>query len=430
MMRVAIVGLGYVGLTLAVALAKKGVTVLGYDREATIVDSLARGRSHVYEPGVDEALRELSGKRLFVSGTLAGPADAVIICVSTPVDAATHEPALENLQAAARAVADAYAPDTLVVVRSTVPIGATRRLVLPELERCWPRPRLAFAPERTIQGQALRELGELPQVVGGLDDESRDAAAALFARLTPRVVPVSSLEAAETVKLVNNCHTDLIYGYGNEVALLAERLGLDPLEVIRAANLDYPRPDLSKPGYVGGGCLSKDPYILLASARAAGYEPWLVSRARGLNEALPAHVARRFLSTLSEIRGGLDGARVLLLGFAYKGWPPTDDRRGAPVLPMLDVFRETPVELAGHDFLVDAATIRRLGVEPCQVQDGFAGRDGVLVITDHPEYASLDIAKLADLLRRPALIVDSWRIFDEAAVGSVSGVRYAGIGYR
>ena len=429
-MRVAVVGLGYVGLTLAVALAKNGVTVLGYDREAAIVDSLARGRSHVYEPGVDEALRELVGERLLVSSTLAGPAAAVVICVSTPVDPATHEPALENLQAAAHAVADVYAPDTLVVVRSTVPIGATRRLVLPALRRRWPHPRLAFAPERTIQGQALRELGELPQVVGGLDDESRDAAAALFARLTKRVVPVSSLEAAETVKLVNNCHTDLIYGYGNEVALLAERLGLDPLEVIRAANLDYPRPDLSKPGYVGGGCLSKDPYILLASARAAGYEPWLVPHARGLNEAVPAHVARRFLSTLSDLRGGLDGARVLLLGFAYKGWPPTDDMRGAPVLPMLDVFRETPVELAGHDFLVDAATIRRLGVEPCHVADGFAGRDGVLVITDHPEYASLDIAKLADSLRRPALIVDSWRIFDEAAVGRVTGVRYAGIGYR
>ena len=429
-MRVAVVGLGYVGLTLAVALAKQGVRVLGYDREAAVVDSLARGRSHVYEPGVDEALGELVGERLHVASTLAGPADAVVICVSTPVDADTHEPALGNLQAAARAVADAFAPETLVVVRSTVPIGATRRLVLPELRRRWPNPRLAFAPERTIQGQALRELGELPQVVGGLDDESGAAAAALFGRLTSRVVTVSSLEAAETVKLVNNCHTDLIYGYGNEVALLAERLGLDPLEVIRAANLDYPRPDLSKPGYVGGGCLSKDPYILLASARAAGYDPWLVSRARGLNEAVPAHVARRFLSTLRELRGGLDGARVLLLAFAYKGWPPTDDMRGAPVLPMLDVFREASVELAGHDFLVDAATIHRLGVEPCQVDDGFAGRDGVLVITDHPEYARLDISKLADSLRRPALIFDSWRIFDEAAVASVSGVHYAGIGYR
>src|SRR5205814_3816396 len=113
--------------------------------------------------------------------------------------------------------------------------------------------------------------------------------AALFARVTPHVVRVSSLEAAELVKLVNNCHTDLIYSFGNEVALLAERAGLDPLEVIRAANVDYPRPDLSRPGYVGGGCLSKDPYLLLDSAR--GRQPFLVGRARQLNEYLPVHVA-------------------------------------------------------------------------------------------------------------------------------------------
>ena len=146
-----------------------------------------------------------------------------------------------------------------------------------------------MAPERTIQGQALRELVELPQVVGGLDAASTDTVAGVFAELARRVVPVSSLEAAEMVKLANNCHTDLIYAFGNEIALIAERHGLDPLEVIRAANLDYPRPDLAKPGYVGGGCLSKDPYIMISSA--GDREPFLVGRARELNEFLPGHVA-------------------------------------------------------------------------------------------------------------------------------------------
>src|SRR5205814_6540904 len=153
----------------------------------------------------------------------------------------------------------------------------------------------------------------------------------LFRRLAPRLVPVSSLEAAEMVKLINNCHTDLIYSYGNEVALMAERFGLDPLEVIRAANVEYPRPDLAKPGFVGGGCLSKDPYILVDSARAAGYEPRLVGQARALNEHLPVHVARRFVELLRERRGAVTGARALVLGFAYQGWPPTDDMPGTPV---------------------------------------------------------------------------------------------------
>ena len=429
MTRVGVVGLGYVGLTLAVTLAKKGFTVFGADRVPRVVEALAAGRPHLFEPGVEEAWRAFLGERLHVATALPrAPLDAIVLCVSTPVESATHAPDLEGLRAAARAVAAGCAPDTLVIVRSTVPVGASRGVVLPELLARWGRARLAFCPERTIQGQALRELEQLPQVVGGLDDASAEAAAALFARVTPRVVRVSSLEAAELVKLVNNCHTDLIYSFGNEVALLAERAGLDPLEVIRAANVDYPRPDLSRPGYVGGGCLSKDPYILLASGKALGHEPWLVGRARALNEYLPGHAARHFLALLGQARGGLDGARVALLGFAYKGWPPTDDMRGAPVLAMLEVFREARLTLVGHDFLVAPQIIRDLGVEPRPLEHVFDGADGVLVVTDHPEYAKLDLGAALAQLRRPALVYDSWRILDEAAVRA-AGIRYAAIGY-
>ncbi|MBI4591549.1 MAG: nucleotide sugar dehydrogenase [Candidatus Rokubacteria bacterium] len=427
---VAVVGLGYVGLTLAVTLARKGFTVFGSDRDPRVVATLAAGRPHLFEPGVEDGLREFLGERLRVAATLPRePVDAVVLCVSTPISPESRQPELENLREAARAVGEACPPGTLVVVRSTVPVGASRRVVLPELVARWGRARLAFAPERTIQGQALRELEELPQVIGGLDTESRDAAAALFRRVTPRIVPVSSLEAAELVKLINNCHTDLIYSFGNEVALLAERLGLDPLELIRAANVDYPRPDLSKPGFVGGGCLSKDPYILLNSSTSTGNRPWLVGQARGLNEYLPIHVARRFLEMLRDTRGTLEGGQVLLLGFAYKGWPPTDDMRGAPVLQMLDLFRGEPLTLLGHDYLVSPEVLRGLGVRPTTPEEGFAGSDGVLVITDHPEYAKLDLPRLLASLRRPALLYDCWRILDEPVVRAAGQVRYAGIGY-
>jgi UDP-N-acetyl-D-mannosaminuronic acid dehydrogenase len=428
--RVLVVGLGYVGLTLAVALARKGVTVFGCDKNPATVAALGEGRPHIFEPGVEEGLRAFLGSAIRIADRPPGePVDGAIICVSTPMDPATRAPDLENLRAAAQAVAATCAPATLVVVRSTVPVGASRRVVLPELLARWGRARLAFCPERTIQGQALRELGELPQVVGGLDVESRDAAAALFARLTPRIVPVSSLEVAETVKLINNAHTDLIYSFGNEVALVAERLGLDPLELIRAANVDYPRPDLSTPGFVGGGCLSKDPYILLSSSTAAGYQPWLVGHARGLNEYLPLHVARRFVALIREARGTVAGSRALLLGFAYKGWPPTDDMRGAPVLPMLDVFRAEGLALRGHDFLVARDVLARLGVTPCSLEEGFAGADAVLVVTNHPEYAKQELPKLLASLRRPAVLYDCWRILDADAVREAGRIRYASIGY-
>src|SRR5450759_2270686 len=263
---IGIVGMGYVGLTLTAALAKAGHTVYGVDVQQSVIDSLSQGRPHIYEPGLEEVFQELIGKRIFIGSQLPRDGlDAVLISVSTPVDETTLEPNLANLAAAARNIARRCNPETLVVVRSTVPIGTTRSIVLPALLEEWPSARLAMAPERTIQGQALRELVELPQVVGGLDEESLNACVEVFSELAHEVVPVSSLEAAEMVKLANNCHTDLIYAYGNELALIAEGHGLDPLEVIRATNLHYPRPDLAKPGYVGGGCLSKDPYIMINS---------------------------------------------------------------------------------------------------------------------------------------------------------------------
>ncbi|MFI5324622.1 MAG: nucleotide sugar dehydrogenase [Candidatus Rokuibacteriota bacterium] len=427
---VGVVGMGYVGLTMAVALARKGFTVHGVDASPAVLAALSEGRAHLFEPGVEEGLAAFRGERLHVGRELPpGGVDAVMICVSTPTNPATHAPELENLRAAARHVAERCTPDTLVIVRSTVPVGASRKVVLPELTGRWGASvRLAFAPERTIQGQALRELEELPQVVGGVDAASCDAAAALFSRVTRRIVPVGSLEAAELVKLVNNCHTDLIYSYGNEVALMAEQWRLDPLEIIRAANLDYPRPDVAKPGYVGGGCLSKDPYILMSAARAAGYTPWLVGQARALNEHLPLRVAERMVALIRETRGSAEGARLAVLGWAYKGWPPTDDMRGAPIHVMLPIFRAAGFDLRGHDYLVAPDVIRGLGATPVSAEAAWDEADAVLVITNHPEYAKLDLPARLAVMHRPAVLFDSWRILDEDAARR-AGVRYASIGY-
>ena len=401
----------------------------GAEQSPTVRATLATGRPHLFEPGLDDGLTRWLGTRIHVAEALPDEGvDAAIICVSTPVDPASGQPQLENLRAAARQVAAGARPDTLVVVRSTVPVGASRAIVLPELAARQPAPRLAMAPERTIQGQALRELEELPQVVGGLDAASGEAAAALFGRLARRVVRVSSLEAAELVKLVNNCHTDLIYGYGNEVALLAERWGLDPLEVIQAANLDYPRPDLSRPGFVGGGCLSKDPYILISSSAATGHEPALIGAARRLNEAMPVRVAERLIALIRRARGSTEGARLAVLGWAYKGWPPTDDMRGAPVTPMLPLFRSAGLELRGHDYLVQPEVLAGLGATPLSVEAALAGADAVLITMNHPEYAKLDLAALLPTLRRPAVLYDAWRILDEETVRQ-AGVAYAALGY-
>lgn len=424
MRRIGIMGMGYVGLTLAAALARKGYEVHGVDTQSAVLDSLSRGRPHIFEPGVEEVFGEWVGKRIFLWPELPEDVDAAIICVSTPVDESGREPYLGNLAAAAEHIAKRCSPRTLVVVRSTVPVGATRSVVLPRLVDAWGSARLVMAPERTIQGQALRELVELPQVVGGLDEESLRLGLELFGGLAAQLVPVSTLETAELVKLTNNCHTDVIYSFGNEVARMTERLGLDPLEVIRATNLDYPRPNIAKPGYVGGGCLSKDPYILLSSAERTGYVPPLVQAARKVNEDTPVHVAGRVV----DLMGAARERTLLVLGWAYKGWPPTDDMRGTPIASMMPVFTEAGVRVLGHDPLVSAEVIRRYGGEPVDLAAGFAAADAVLVITDHPEYRQLDVDALLPG-SGVRLVYDSWRVLDAARV-TRHGVRYAGLGYE
>ncbi|GGK78145.1 nucleotide sugar dehydrogenase [Mangrovihabitans endophyticus] len=426
---IGVVGLGYVGLTLTAALADKGFVVHGADVQRSVLDTLSRGRSHIFEPGVEEIFAARVGTGIHVADEL--PRDTVevaVICVSTPVDEATHRPNLANLAAAARAVTATCRPGTLVVVRSTVPVGTSRRVVLPELRAAWGDDvRLVMAPERTIQGQALRELVELPQVVGGLDEASRRAGAEFFAGLAQTVVEVADLETAELVKLSNNCHTDLIYSFGNEIAMIAEQHGLDPLEVIRAANVGYPRPDLSKPGYVGGGCLSKDPYIMLDSS--GEYRPYLVGRARELNEFLPAHVAETVVRLMREARGEIRGARLAVLGWAYKGWPPTDDMRGTPIATMMPIFSAAGITVTGHDPMVSGDVVRQYGGEPVSLDKAFTDSDAVLVINDHPDYRAIQIAEMLPAGEpRPVLIYDSWRVLDEAAV-THAGVRYAALGY-
>ncbi|MGW6294703.1 nucleotide sugar dehydrogenase [Streptomyces sp. NPDC055058] len=423
--RIGVIGMGYVGLTLTAALARKGFQVHGVDVQPAVLESLGRGRPHVYEPGVDETFAEHIGSRILIGSELhAEPVDAAILCVSTPVDEETHEPYLKNLAAAAEHVAERCTPETLVVVRSTVPVGTTREVVLPRLLDAWGRARLVMAPERTIQGRALTELTGLPQVVGGLDEDSLKRGRDLFGGLAEQVLPVSSLEAAELVKLTNNCHTDVIYAFGNELAMLSERFGLDPLEVIRATNLDYPRPDIARPGYVGGGCLSKDPYIMAFAGERAGYRPGLIGAARKLNEDLPVHVAARVADALRET----GGTTLYVLGWAYKGWPPTDDMRGTPIAAMMPVFDAAGLRVLGHDPLVGAEVIRAHGGEPVDdVLAGFREADAVLVVTDHPDYRALDMTRALDG-SRTRLVFDSWRILDRAGI-TARGVRYEGLGY-
>ncbi|MCY0944129.1 nucleotide sugar dehydrogenase [Streptomyces antarcticus] len=410
---VCVVGMGYVGVTLTAALLSTGKRVLGYEANPAVASELSQGRLVLAEPGVEDLIRDRAA-----DGTLHVTADirghrlppVVIVCVGTPIKDGSTTPNLGHLTAATESIAAGIDENTLVIVRSTVPVGTSRNLVLPALRARVAEPLLAFAPERTIQGQALAELLSLPQIVGAVNESAAKLAADLFATVTDQVVPVSSLEAAELVKLVCNCHTDLIYGFGNEVALIAEKLGVDAMEVIGAANRDYPRPDIHKPGFVGGSCLTKDPYLLRHSLAGHGHVPELIGAARTLNESMPRRVGERVLAALWEAGCDPATATVLLTGFAYKGRPETDDLRGAPYEPLLELLRGRVGEIVGHDFAVPDERIAALGVRPVTIEEGFTGSHAVLILNDHLGYRDLDADDLIPRMAQPALVYDTWRV--------------------
>lgn len=288
---VCIVGLGYVGLTLAVSLAETGIRVVGVERNPTVVDDLRAGRTHIHEVG----LQPLLG-RVVANGALRVETDMVaadactvfIISVGTPIDD-TGRINLAALTEAATAVGHVMPPDSLVILRSTVKVGVTAGLVNDILTASGKPFDLSFCPERTLEGQALEELRRLPQILSGLTASAVARSTALFAKLTPAIVHVSTVEVAEAIKLIDNTSRDISFAVANEVARFCDLVGIDAIEVIRRGAQGYPRTSLPLPGPVGGPCLSKDPLIYAQSFEATGMIPKLAAIARDVNRQIPLH---------------------------------------------------------------------------------------------------------------------------------------------
>lgn len=426
---VVVVGLGYVGLVLAAVLARAGRRVVGVERNLGVLAAIRGGRAPFYEPGLDDLLQNLPEGALDVRETPGGVrARTVVVCVGTAIDRSTGAPDLSDLDAALDAALTAVGDDTLFVVRSTVPIGTCRTTVLARLTEVSKEPLLAYCPERTIQGLALQEISRLPQIVGALDSRSAARAAEFFGAVAETMVPVSSPEAAELVKLVCNAHTDMLYGFGNEVAFIAGALGLSGREVIEAAGRGYPRPAIAMPGYVGGSCLTKDPYLLTASSVAAGYRPRLVPAAREVNELLPRYVADQVLAWLDEQEVRAEHAKVLVCGIAYKGRPETDDIRGAASVLVAGALAGRVGTLTGHDPLLCPSVTASAGFEPASVEHGADGAHALVLLTDHPAYLDLPWRDLLARMTRPALVVDVWGLLRDPA-GHAPWIVYRGLGH-
>jgi len=431
--RVCILGLGYVGLTLAVAMADMGFKIQGVEIRDDVLAGLNQGVAHFHEPGLHERLRRVidSGK---LNCSKHIPQDwqgsVFIITVGTPLNSEGRS-RLDMIEAVSREVADRMRPGSLVIMRSTVKLGTIRKIVTPILVASGKQFDLAFCPERTLEGKALVELRQLPQIVGGMTSQAAVRASQLFQFITPTVVRVSSVETAEMIKLIDNAQRDVAFAYANEVARACDAIGVSAVEVIQAGKLGYPRTNLPMPGPVGGPCLEKDPYILAEGLRELGVELDITMAARRTNESQPAEIVSHLKRVVSDLNGFAAKPVVTLMGIAFKGQPATDDLRGTMARPVLRHLSEafSGAEFRGYDAVVSQADTRGFGLEPvATLEQAFATSSLVVILNNHPTFSTMPINKLAIGMKRPGLIYDFWNCFKTADIHLPQGVTYMALG--
>jgi UDP-N-acetyl-D-mannosaminuronic acid dehydrogenase len=412
--QVAIIGLGYVGLTLGVALARRGLMVYGIEKRREVVDQTNAGKAHFSEVGLDMALQSVvSGDSLIASDTTDGipPCDYYIITVGTPLKPGTYQPRLDMIEQASRQVAEHMPDGAAVILRSTVKIGTTREIVKPVLDAAGKTYHLSMSPERTLEGDALRELVTLPQIVGGMTERGADMAASLFSRLTHTIVRVADPETAEMIKLVDNTSRDVRFAFANEVARACDAVGVNANDVIRFGKLGYSRTDVALPGLVGGPCLEKDPHILLASVAPHDVTLEITAASRHVNERQPQETVAAILTKLRERRRG--PFTVVVAGIAFKGRPETDDLRGSMSLHVIDQLAASGEcqEIRVYDEVVGSDVLATLGpkVVPCDSLDGAcAGADALIIANNHPAFGALNLESVVGCMEQGAFVYDYW----------------------
>jgi UDP-N-acetyl-D-mannosaminuronic acid dehydrogenase len=428
---ICIMGMGYVGLTLGVAMAKRGYKVHGVEIDRKKLGSLKLKKPYFYEVGLESAMSAMmnNGLLTFSYDIPSRPYPVYIITVGTPLANGTKNPRFDMIERTARQISNIMAEDSLVILRSTVAVGTTREVVLSILQEKVKTPQVVFAPERTLEGRALEELFTLPQVLGAIDERSIVRASQIFYRITPTVVRVSSLETAEIIKLFDNVYRDVQFAIGNEVAEICETVGVNGYEAIQAANLGYARTNIALPGYVGGPCLSKDPYILAYSLNKHNYKPKIMLDARSLHEKLQSRIADRILNWSTEHNLNPQELKVTLLGMAFKGSPQTDDLRAAPSVVMVrELRRRNFKNLFGHDYFVPVEKIAELKIKPVDITEAFNNTSIVIFMNNNPSYKSINLTEATQKMSRPAYFMDSWNMFDREDICLDSSVDYGSIG--
>lgn len=384
-MKIGIVGLGYVGLPLAVAFAEEGHDIVCFDLDSSKTTALSEGRSYIED--IDDATLAPIRERLHPTSRHADLAscEAIVICVPTPLTS-SREPDLTYLLDAATALAGVLQPEQLVVLESTTYPGTTREQVGPILEESGLTVGkdffLAFSPERIDPGRTDYTVRTTPKLVGGITDACTERARALYAEICETVVVLSSPETAELSKLLENIFRSVNIALVNELAQLCDRLEIDVWEVIDAASTKPFGFMRFEPGPgMGGHCLPVDPFYLAFKAREHDFYPEFIELAGKVNQAQPAFCVERIERVLNQAGKPVKGSKVLLLGASYKAG--SGDTRESPALKILKLLQALEADLSYHDPYVPA--LGQFGLQSVDLEAALAEADVVAVVTAHKE---------------------------------------------
>ncbi|MFH1257092.1 MAG: nucleotide sugar dehydrogenase [Candidatus Diapherotrites archaeon] len=422
--RVCIVGLGYVGLPLALRCAEKGLDVHGFDVSESIVKALNNGKSHIKDDALEKKAAQLKGK-IFASSDekVLAKAETIVVCVPTPVDE-KHLPDLSFVESACKAVAKSLRKGMLVVVESTVSPGTVRGVCLPLLEKSGLKAGkdffLAHCPERIDPGNKKWPVEKIPRVLGGISEQCAGKAKAFYGKIIDaEIVVLNSVEAAEAVKITENTFRDINIAFVNELARSFDKLGIDVKEVIKGASTKpfgympfYPGPG------VGGHCIFCDPYYLIETAKNKGFEHKFLLLAREINNSMPAFVFEKTAEALAASGKKLEGSKIALLGLAYK--PDVDDLRESPSLKILELLKKGKANVRVFDpFIPSKSNVGSLN-------DAIKGADAIVLATNH----SVFIEALSPKKLKAAgisVVVDARNALDKEGIVS-EGITFRGIG--
>ncbi|MDP2938112.1 MAG: nucleotide sugar dehydrogenase [Candidatus Omnitrophota bacterium] len=410
--KIAVVGLGYVGLPLAVEFAKKGFEVLGIDIDRDRIKHIKRKESYISDVATKELRQVLNLNRFSASNNFEAlrNADIIIICVPTPLKRKYH-PDISYIKQAVNSIAQNIKKGTLIILESTTYPGTTEEVVLPLLEskglECGKDFYLAFSPERIDPGNTKYTLNKIPKVVGGVTKEATELTIAVYRNIIDKIVPVSSARVAEVVKLLENTFRLINIGLIDELAMMAHKMNIDIWEVIEAAKTKpfgfmpfYPGPG------VGGHCIGKDPLYLYWKAKHHGFKSRFIKLASDIITYMPEYVVERVINLLKEKYQKLTKINVLVIGVTYK--KDVKDLRKSPALDIIDAFQKRDIKVSYYDPLIPYLKLNHINLRSIKLNKQELDKfDCAIITTDH---STVDYDFI---LKNSQLIFDTRNVYND-----------------